>query len=96
MKKIIYSKGLRVDSKDAIASLYNSLYEIKRDLILFDQVVFPDLDAVCKRISESFSKKSPIDTRIIIKELEILQKRELIRDYNFDHRDMSNVDVDKM
>ncbi|WP_254413332.1 hypothetical protein [Dyadobacter diqingensis] len=89
MKKILYSKGLRIDASKPYESLYSSLYDIKRDLILFDQVVFPELDYVCKEMYNSFHRKYPIDTKIVIRELEKLQESDLVKDYKLSQNELS-------
>ena len=96
MSKILYSKGLRIDPNDAENSLYKSVYDLKRDLILFDEIIFPNLDDTCLEIGRTFTGNGAHPAGVVIAELQLLKEKQIIRDYRFDKTDFSKIDINNL
>jgi len=84
MAEILFSKSFEVIPEKSDLGLYNSLYSFKRDLILFDKVVFPNLDKFCRHLILREGKKNPFEVQLVVKELQNLQEKGLIRDFRLD------------
>lgn len=81
MRKIYYSKGLKIDFIDGKSSIENSLYEIKRDITLFDQIIYPDLRLRLSYFAKGYNARLSDEVRIQLEEFEQLMDNNIVRDF---------------
>lgn len=82
MRKIFYSKAFETEYSHGKISLEKALRDIKRDIILFDQIVLPELDDRLENIYVGFPYLLDDDLKIQIAEFEYLKEEGLIRGFS--------------
>ena len=86
MRKIYYSKSLEVNNSDKLGSIENPLYSLKRDLILFDHIVYPYLGVKLDLIYHLYNRLIGPELKIHIAEFERLKDMGIVIDYKISGR----------